>query len=118
MVMSEGQYHGLSDGSLEVIAEPVEDGVRVQVSGDMDLHTAPEVGRVLRSAEEAEPASITLDLSGVEFLDSRGVGVLVDAAVRARDNGHRLRIVPSRPVDQMIDLCGIREHMPLEPGAP
>ena len=111
--MAERRYGWPNDGSLEVLVEAASNGLWLRVSGDMDVHTAPKVSNALRNVEDVPASSITLDLSGVSFLDSRGVCALVQAAIRARDNGHRLTILTSRPVEHMIDLCGLRDKLPI-----
>lgn len=68
-------------------------GVRIVVGGEVDLATGHQLERTLLRAED-RAAAITLDLSGVDFFDSTGLQILLDADVRARSNGHRLVVIP------------------------
>jgi len=98
---------------LEVVTEPSPDGVRVLARGELDLHTAGEVTAALAKAEAGDPGAVVLDLSGVTFIDSTGLRLIVAASVRSSQNGARMSIVPSPAVDRVIDLCGIRGQLPL-----
>jgi anti-sigma B factor antagonist len=55
------------------------DGTRVvAVAGEVDLYTAPEFGRALELNGSAD-GRIVIDLSECTFLDSTGLGILVQA---------------------------------------
>jgi anti-sigma B factor antagonist len=62
--------------------------VTVPVSGDIDIATVPELRRRIRAEIDANPgADICLDLSGLTFIDSTGLGVLVGSLKHARLQG-------------------------------
>lgn len=66
--------------------------VRIVVSGEVDLSTGEHLERALLRAEDRSQ-SIVLDLSAVEFFDSTGLQILLDADHRARTDGRRLSVV-------------------------
>jgi anti-sigma B factor antagonist len=84
------------------------DEVRLSLSGEIDLASVPELERELRDAESSRPARIVLDFSAVEFIDSSGIHMLVDALQRADAAGHRLVLthVPGH-ARRVFDLTGI-----------
>ena len=59
------------------------DHVLVTVIGDLDLESAPAMTAALKKVLGERP--VVLDLSGVDFMDSSGLGVLVGAHQRAAD---------------------------------
>ena len=65
----------------------------VHVKGDVDIFTCPELRTALLELLEAGKHDIVLDLSEVNYMDSRALGVLVEAAHRARAEGRRLHLV-------------------------
>ena len=80
--------------SLDLSLEPISVGdcTVVRVTGDIDLSTAPGLRDALtRSGAE----HMVVDLRGVAFLDSTGLGVLVGALKRLRRSGGSLKIVTS-----------------------
>jgi anti-sigma B factor antagonist len=50
------------------------------VSGDIDLATAPRLGEALTEARQAGATATVVDLTGVDFMDSAGIRVLMEAA--------------------------------------
>ena len=76
------------------------DGV-VVVAGELDAATAGQLARRL----SAPPVVRLIDLSGVTFIDARGLRVLVDAT-ESTANRCRLRAA-SRPVVRLCEITGL-----------
>jgi anti-sigma B factor antagonist len=70
------------------------DRVRLAIGGDVDMTTGEELRSAIMAAEEEQPAELVLDLSRVDFFDSTGLQVVLDADVRASADGRRLVVVP------------------------
>jgi anti-sigma B factor antagonist len=56
----------------------------IAVSGEIDVYTAPKLREKLISLVEAGSYQLIIDMEGVEFLDSTGLGVLVGGLKRVR----------------------------------
>jgi hypothetical protein len=56
----------------------------VTVRGHVDLQVAERVVAELAKVEERAPALLVIDLSGLSFMDSSGMGVIAAAQARAR----------------------------------
>ena len=56
----------------------------VEVGGEIDVYTAPRLRETLISLVEGGSYHLIIDLEGVEFLDSTGLGVLVGGLKRVR----------------------------------
>ena len=72
---------GVSDGSTFLRGISVEDDgttIVVRPIGDIDLYTAPEVDSRLRGCSNGHKA-IVVDVSQVEFIDSTGLTMLIQA---------------------------------------
>jgi anti-anti-sigma factor len=98
----------LRHGSITIRIDD-DGGSRVlRASGELDLASAPGLEHSLLHAFEAPTPSIVLDLTGVSFIDHTGLRVVMWAASRSREDGHRLRIDCGSPaVRQMIDMTGL-----------
>jgi anti-sigma B factor antagonist len=61
----------------------------VEVSGEIDVYTAPRLRETLVSLVDGGNYHLIIDMEGVQFLDSTGLGVLVGGLkrVRAHDGG-------------------------------
>ncbi|WP_329399854.1 STAS domain-containing protein [Streptomyces melanogenes] len=87
----------------------------VCVRGELDLVTAPQVRRVVHEAVAAGRHDLVLDLSGVVFCDSSGVGVLIATRRLIRSCRGRLRLIlPARGavegshVNRVLAALGVR----------
>jgi anti-sigma B factor antagonist len=57
--------------------------VVISTSGVVDMLTSPQLEASITASLKKDPAAIIVDLSGVEFLASAGMGVLVAARDKA-----------------------------------
>jgi anti-anti-sigma factor len=77
----------------------------VSIRGDLDLQVAERVVDTLTRIELTEPALLVIDLSGLSFMDSTGMGVIAAAHSRAVEAGRRFVIVrPPAGVRQAFEL--------------
>lgn len=97
------------DGLLAVQQTVEGKRLRVALQGEMDLANAECAGEVLREAL-GSGMSVVVDLAKLEFLDSTGLALLVDAM---RDSGERLCFLPSEhaAVSRLLTLTGLDERM-------
>ena len=74
--------------------EHLEEGTSVVlvVSGQVDMHTSPELRTSLRAALERKRTPIVVDLGGVSFIDSSGLATLIEALQGVAHYGGRLRL--------------------------
>ncbi|HEV7193309.1 MAG TPA: STAS domain-containing protein [Jatrophihabitantaceae bacterium] len=98
---------------LEAAGGPV-----VSIVGEVDLASAGQLrsaGRAAVTAAESG-AQIVLDIRGVTFLDSTGVGALVDIVNAAAEKGTSvvLRSTPDR-VRKILEITGVLDRFSLEP---
>jgi anti-anti-sigma factor len=88
------------------------------VQGELDLNTAPELDEPLKKAlEDAADASVLIDLSGCEFIDSTGIALIVRAWQRVdREAGGegsgRLAICCSNDqVERLLKITGVESSI-------
>lgn len=91
------------------------DGVlhTIALEGELDLATAEQLERELLRVEGSDALSIVLDLSALEFIDSTGVRLLLQADARSRANSNRLALLRGpRAVQRVFELTGILDRLP------
>jgi anti-sigma B factor antagonist len=64
----------------------------VLVGGEIVLTTAPKLREQLLRLIAAGERHLVIDLAGVDFCDSTGLGVLIGAAKRARAEGGEVEV--------------------------
>jgi anti-sigma B factor antagonist len=82
--------------------------VCLALAGELDLADCAWLEARLAKAARAG-ASVRLDLSGLDFIDSSGLHVLIDACHAARRGGWRLEIDPvlRQPVRRTIEIVNL-----------
>lgn len=86
------------------------DATVVHVSGEIDMVTTPRLHACLQERLGKSPRLLVVDLSGVSFLGSSGLAVLVESLETARRRGSELRLVASsREVVRPLEATGLTE---------
>lgn len=81
------------------------------LTGEIDAHTAPRLARLLTPLPGTS-GDVTVDLGGVDFVDSSGLGVLIDAHRRAAGEGRRFVLArPSPAVVRLLEISGLVDHL-------
>ncbi|RDJ93123.1 STAS domain-containing protein [Lacticaseibacillus rhamnosus] len=83
------------------------DAVVLHVAGEVDVFTAPQLREALVGAIEEGSRDVIVDLQGVDFLDSTGLGVLVAGLKRVRQYGGDLSLVCTR--EHILKILDITE---------
>jgi len=94
---------------LRVRSEKRGDAVVIRVTGELDLLTAPILDELLSEAEAGSvDAPLVLDLTGVTFMASAGLALLMKYDERCGVAGRALRVVANdRAVLRPIALTGL-----------
>ena len=81
----------------------------VRVHGDLDVASAPHLRETLRDLVAHGKSQIVVDASGVEFVDSAGLEVLLGGCHRAESANGRLALVcgPSSRVRRLLQVSGV-----------
>lgn len=98
---------------LSIVSEREGDLHVLGLTGEIDLATAGDVEAELRRIEATDVEVILVDLSGVSFIDSTGLKVLIGAAARAHDTGRLLLERPSPAVLRLLHIAGVAALLPL-----
>ena len=90
------------------LAPTVPDGVVLRALGDLDMAGAPRLRSAVVSEVSAGARLVVLDLSGVDHLDSAGLGVVVGALRRLRaHDGDLLLVCPEPRIRRVFEACDL-----------
>lgn len=102
----------MQSAHLDIEKHPNSDGSRmvIRLRGKLSLETVHNFIQTLRP----EPAAqLILDLEGVSFLDSAGVGALVQLFVHRRNQGQTFALTGlSRQSSAVIQVAGLTKLLP------
>jgi len=88
-------------------------GDTLYISGDIDLYGAPTFRHVGAEHVRQSPTP-TIDLRGVEFLDSAGLAALLYIAKVARSCEHPLRVMAAGNPRRVLRITGIDRMLAME----
>lgn len=91
------------------------DAVVLNVAGEIDLATAPQLGDSIKAAMEQQPGTLVVDLSRVDFLASAGMAVLIGCHQQAK-GVLRFRIVATGSATfRPMELTGMTDEISIYP---
>jgi anti-sigma B factor antagonist len=95
--------------NISVETRRVDDGIAVvTVGGEVDVYTAPRLKQALLDLTDDGTRALVVDLNGVEYLDSTGLGVLIGGLKRARERGETFRVVCATPrIRRIFDITDL-----------
>lgn len=80
----------------------------VELTGEVDLYTAPRFKEDVVALIDEGVTELIVDLSGVTFIDSTALGVLISGVKRLHDSDGRLLVVAgSKPVVRILSITGL-----------
>jgi anti-sigma B factor antagonist len=98
-----------SGDEFSVVVERDGRGSVVRIIGELDMATAPQLQECLR---DLEGTTVTLDFSGVTFMDSGGIAVLASAMKRASERSAELRLRGVRPAQmRILEITGMADQL-------
>lgn len=81
---------------------------RLALHGEFDIAAAGDASRALQELLSRDLDALTIDLSGLEFMDSTGVKFLVEGRETALARGVKLSLVHGGdPVERVLTVSGI-----------
>ena len=89
-------------GTLDVRVRMSNGTCVVNVDGEVDLRTSPQLRAMLLDSFAGTAGPVVLDLSGVDYMDSSGVGTMVYVKRQVERSGRRLVLVGLRPRVQSV----------------
>ena len=99
-------YGGTGRLRLEVSEDA--GSARMALYGEFDIASAADASRALQELLTRGPDAVTVDLSGLDFMDSTGVKFLVDGRETALARGVKLSLVHGGdPVKRVLTVSGV-----------
>ena len=98
--------------SLAVERSRVDGYELLAVEGELDIATAPRMISALNEAFAELTTPLVVDLSSVDFMDSTGLALLMNAYRRVRRRGHGFAIVcPGGPISRVFEIADMVESL-------
>jgi anti-anti-sigma factor len=93
----------------------VDGAVRVSLQGELDLSCTRQMEEHFAAIDEQVPARVVVDLSGLTFIDSSGLRMLLLADARALKHNYELVLLAgSEPVQRVFEMTGALDVLRFE----
>jgi len=96
---------------LQIHLRPRPGGVAMlEVQGEVEIYTAPRLREAIVHALEEGYTRLIVNLEGVQYLDSTGLGALVGGRARARERGGNLVLICTQSrLLRLFDITGLNQ---------
>lgn len=82
--------------------------------GEIDLHYAPALRSIFGAKAKARCPALVADLSGVDFIDSTGIAVLIEYLRATAESGAQFCIAgPTQPVRYVFEIVQLEKAVPI-----
>lgn len=107
--------NGPKPGGLEISSALIDGAVRVSLRGELDLASARQLEECFTAIDEQSPTRVVVDLSGLTFIDSSGLRMLLIGDARAREHGYELMLLAGQePVQRVFEMTGALDVLRFE----
>ncbi|CAM3347521.1 STAS domain-containing protein [Stackebrandtia soli] len=91
----------------------------VHVTGEIDMYTASELREQLSALLSSGVTELTVDVGGVDFCDSTGLGVFIGILRRLREVNGSMKIIAVRhQLMKIFQLTGLHKVFDITPAEP
>ena len=88
----------------------------ITLRGEIDVYTAPRLRQAIVDLVDGGAAHVVVDMEKVDFLDSTGLGVLVEGLKRIKGRNGTLSIVATQDkILKIFDITGLNKAFPIHP---
>lgn len=99
---------------IVIDSRPEGDWSVIEVKGEVDVYTAPKLREKIVDLVNQGSTQLIVDLEGVEFLDSTGLGVLVGGLKRVKSHDGTLALVCTKPkILKVFSITGLSKVFPI-----
>lgn len=99
---------------VSVTSRPSGDRTVVHVTGEIDVYTAPVLREELAKLVDGGHTNLVVDLTGVPFMDSTGLGVLVGALKKVKThNGDLALVINQEKVLKVFRITALTQVFPI-----
>ena len=84
-------------------------------TGQLDAYSEKQFTKFINEALSSNQLSVVIDLSNIDFIDSSGLGAMVQAAKKCTQSKRAFNVVGNPRVIQTINLVSLEEFLHLAP---
>jgi anti-anti-sigma factor len=99
---------------MELKQEKIGNVLAISISGRVEINTAPKLKQNVMGPIESGERQLLVDLSGLEYISSSGLGVLLHAAKTLEKQKGSVMLCALKPhIKEVFQICGFTKIFPL-----
>jgi anti-sigma B factor antagonist len=93
------------------------DGTHILLAGEFDIAALPAFYRAIRRTLKSRPGRVVINLDSVTFIDSSGLGAIVEGChmATALSVGYRIGPAATPAVARVLAVTGLAEALVIDP---
>ena len=100
----------VNPGELQVLVAGADTDYEIQLLGELDMSTAPQLREELLRLASGGAKMVTVDLSELAFIDSTGLSILITGLKRLREQGGEMALrSPTPGTRRVLEITGLTE---------
>ena len=101
---------------MRILSEYQSGRLKISLQGELDHHEAKNaMDKIAEAMDACMPRELTLNMSGLGFMDSSGIAVILKINKKLSFNGGRLRIEsPQSQPMKVLEAAGINALVPIK----
>ncbi|SDI21920.1 STAS domain-containing protein [Alteribacillus bidgolensis] len=101
--------------NLDIRTEEKDHRNILYVGGEIDAYTASQLREALLPLTEKDGTNVIVDLSGVDYIDSTGLGIFIGALKSSNSNNTTLKLIGlNSRVKRLFSITGLDEVMDID----
>lgn len=101
---------------VNLTTRSVGDWAVLDVTGEVDISSAAQLRQQINDLVDQDRNKLVVNLLGVAFMDSSGLGALVGGLKRVKEKDGQLRVVcAAGPVDRVLSITGLHQVLSVFP---
>ncbi|NER85095.1 MAG: STAS domain-containing protein, partial [Leptolyngbya sp. SIO1D8] len=86
-----------------------------RLTGLLDAFSEPTFRKVMGRLVTEGPSNLILDLSGIDFVDSSGLGAMVQLVKKAKEAQGSVQVIANPRVMQTVKLVRLEKFLSIQP---
>ncbi|SES36233.1 STAS domain-containing protein [Salipaludibacillus aurantiacus] len=101
--------------NLEINVTETDNQNVAYLSGEVDVYTASKLKETLTPLAEQSDKNLIVDLSGVDYIDSTGLGIFIGTLKTTEKTGNTLMLTGlNERVRRLFEITGLNEVIDIE----
>jgi anti-sigma B factor antagonist len=97
---------------FQIEVQRLENGTVLVLTGELDVAATPTFEETVATVSDSDP--LIVDLRGLEFIDSTGLGVIVRLHQQTEEQQHEFGLIRGTgQVERLLGLTGLADRIPV-----